>query len=198
MLSPTGVLRTEGFPYALDNGAWTAFQHGSSWDGLAFQRALTRFGKDADFVVAPDIVAGGMASLAKSLEWLPRLLSCTEQVLLAVQDGMVFPDLAPHVGPRVGVFVGGSTEWKLPAIRAWGPWCARMGVWCHVGRVNTIRRIRSCGMAGVTSFDGSSASRYSKTLPFLDEARRQMCMDLGFDHDITSTCHAQDVGPSPS
>src|SRR3546814_4879783 len=29
MVSARGVLRTEGFPYELDNGAWTSFQHRS-------------------------------------------------------------------------------------------------------------------------------------------------------------------------
>jgi hypothetical protein len=35
LLSPTGVLRTEGFRYALDNGAWTAHQQGTEFDELA-------------------------------------------------------------------------------------------------------------------------------------------------------------------
>ena len=138
---------------------------------------MDRFGAAADFIVAPDVVAGGRASLDLSLEWLSSLLDATAgRVLLAAQDGMTPTDMAPHVGQRVGIFIGGSTEWKRHAIPAWGPWCASRGVWCHVGRVNTIGRIRSCAMAGVASFDGSSASRYATTLPFLDEARRQLCL----------------------
>jgi len=43
---------------------------------------------------------------------------------------------------------------------------------CHVGRVNTQQRVRMCLAAGVTSFDGTSASRYQVTLRDLDMARR--------------------------
>ncbi len=32
MVSARGVLRTEGFPYGLDNGAWTAFQRDEPFD----------------------------------------------------------------------------------------------------------------------------------------------------------------------
>lgn len=45
--------------------------------------------------------------------------------------------------------------------------------WCHVARVNTARRIAACAAVGATSFDGTSATRYAKTLPLLDAAKRQ-------------------------
>lgn len=51
MVSARGVLRTEGFPYALDNGAWTAFQKGEPFDGAAFERAVKLLGADADWIV---------------------------------------------------------------------------------------------------------------------------------------------------
>lgn len=172
MVSARGVLRSEGFPYALDNGAWTAFQKGEAFDIPAFERAYTLLGDGADFVIAPDVVASAEASLALTREWLPRL-DAARLVLVSVQDGMRFGDVADLVSPRVGVFMGGSTEWKLANVVRWGRWCRDHGVYYHVGRVNTVRRIRLCHDAGADSFDGSSVSRFACTLPKLDRANRQ-------------------------
>ncbi|UCL90220.1 hypothetical protein [Pseudomonas sp. HS-18] len=74
LVSAAGALRTEGFErYALDNGAWSAFQQQTKFDETAFGRALEKVGEKADWVVLPDIVAGGMESLDFSLQWLERL-----------------------------------------------------------------------------------------------------------------------------
>lgn len=77
IVSARGVLRTEGFPYALDNGAWTAFQE---WlkgarpvnllDLGAFLRAVRLLGGGADWIVLPDIVMGGETSLNPCLSAL--------------------------------------------------------------------------------------------------------------------------------
>jgi len=131
-------------------------------------------GPGADWSVLPDIVAGGLASLELSLSWMRRVLDETPRALLAVQDGMVAGDVRPFLGPRVGLFVGGSTSWKLQTLHTWGALGHELGCWVHVGRVNTCRRIHLCASAGATSFDGTSASRYAKTIRPLDAARRQL------------------------
>ena len=166
-------LRTEGFPYALDNGAWHAYQHGIPWDAHAFTDALKRRGSNADWTVLPDIVTGGHASLTLSLQWMRRVLDACPYALLAVQDGLTSDDVVPFLGERVGIFVGGSTAWKEATMPQWGTLGRRIGCIVHVGRVNSVRRIRLCAMAGVTSFDGTSVTRYAKTLPLLEHARQQ-------------------------
>src|SRR5271166_3705175 len=113
MISRAGVWRTEGFPYALDNGAWTDFRLGRDFDHEKFQTLVDRLGGQADFTVAPDIVAGGLASLRLSVHWLAHLLIRTRLVLIPVQDGMGPKDLVNIVGKHVGIFLGGSTEWKI-------------------------------------------------------------------------------------
>lgn len=171
-VSARGVLRTEGFPYALDNGAWTAHQRGEDFDVDAFVRAYELLGSGADFVIAPDIVAGGAASLDLSLSWLPRLASA-QRVLIANQDGLQPSDFADIVSDRIGVFHGGSTEWKVQTMREWGRWCAERGAYFHVGRVNTGPRFRLAHEAGAWSVDGSSASRFAVNIPMLDGLARQ-------------------------
>lgn len=179
LVSATGALRPEGFRYALDNGAWSAYQQGTPFDEGKFETALNKLGAGADWVTLPDIVAGGMDSLALSLRWRDRVLAASPYALLPVQDGMTIEAVRPCLGPRVGIFVGGSTEWKLATLPLWGALGRELRCWVHVGRVNTQRRITSCALAGATSFDGTSASRYAVTLPRLDGANRQLVLWRG-------------------
>lgn len=173
----SSVWRTEGFArYVLDNGAWADFQAGRQFDDKAFEMLIDELGAGAEWIVLPDIVAGGMRSLEMSLRWSNRCLSACPMVLIAVQDGMQESDLAHLVGRNVGVFLGGSTEWKLTTMAQWGSFCARRGVYYHVARVNTERRMWIAIAAGADSVDGTSATRYAVTLPMLDRARRQTDM----------------------
>ena len=171
MISATGVHRTEGFRYAIDNGAWTAFVQRTQWDKGSFLALLEAHGEDADFVVAPDIVAGGLASLRLSEYWLPRLVKYGHRRLIPVQDGMTVADTRPLVGRDVGIFVGGTTDFKVDTMGRWADLARERDSYCHVGRVNSEIRIRMCGRHGVDSFDGSSASRYAVTLRALEDAR---------------------------
>lgn len=176
LVSAAGVLRTEDMPYALDNGAWTAYQQGRAFDENAFRRALDKVGEGADWIVLPDIVAGGLRSLDYSLTWLERLRGFPRQLLIAVQDGMEIDDVREVLSPVVGIFVGGSTQWKEATTGAWGSVARRRNCYLHVGRVNSVRRIRICSAAGANSIDGTSASRYALSLPPLDAATRQVDM----------------------
>ena len=159
-------------PHGLDNGAWTAYQKGEPFDAPAFERALDVAGEHADWIVVPDIVAGGRESLEFSLSWLDRMRQFKLN-LLAVQDGMELNDIRPHLSDRVGIFVGGTTEWKLDTMCKWGELARDVGCYLHIGRVNTCKRIRLCKKAGADSFDGTSATKFISTLPMLDNARRQ-------------------------
>lgn len=164
----------EGFgSVMLDNGAWGCFKREEPFDEGAFLWMWRRFKDAADFVVLPDIVAGGAASLAFSLSWLPLLRDDSYRLLLPVQDGMVPTDVAHWLSPGVGLFVGGSTEWKLDTLRSWGGLAKRRRCWLHVARVNSARRIRLCQDAGVDSFDGTSPVLFPKTLRKLDNERKQ-------------------------
>ena len=87
LISATGVWRTEGFDrYAIDNGAWTAHQSGKPFDEDRFRGVLEAFGQGAQWVVAPDIVGGGLRSLAFTEQWLGELDGVGRRRLIAVQD----------------------------------------------------------------------------------------------------------------
>jgi hypothetical protein len=173
LVSAKGQLRTEGMRYAIDNGAWTAYQQNLPFDEAAFVLAVDRLGEKADWIVLPDIVEGGLVSLDYSLRWMERLRGMPTKLLIAVQDGMQIEDVVGFLSPVVGIFIGGSTQWKEETAQAWGSVARRRHCHLHVGRVNSARRIRICAAAGADSFDGTSASRFAKTLPRLDQATRQ-------------------------
>lgn len=184
MVSARGVLQHEGFRYALDNGAWTAFLEWKAGKRRtadpclrSFLRAVRVLGAGADFIVVPDIVEGGARAWAMTRYWLRRLRRDRRlrgaKLLIAVQDGYEFDAIAPYLSERVGVFVGGSTDWKLATMAGWAALARSKGAICHVGRVNTVRRIHLCEHAGATSFDGSGASRFAKILQRLENGRRQ-------------------------
>ncbi len=175
MVSAKGPHRTEGFPYAIDNGAWHSYQQGLPFDEMAFLKVYEKLGAGADFVVLPDIVAGGRDSLAFSMKWKVQLKARCPQ-MLAVQDGITVDDVKELVGPYLGIFVGGTSEWKERTMAQWGELARERTAWLHIGRVNSIRRISLCEAAGAHSFDGSSASRYQVTLNKLDSARHQRDM----------------------
>ncbi len=174
LVSARGVLRTEGFRYALDNGAWTAHQRGESFDVGAFERAVELVGDDADWIVVPDVVMDARRTLELAERWLPKL--SRYRLLVAVQNGMTPRDVRPWLSERVGIFLGGDTNWKLDTMRSWGEVARESGAHFHVGRVNSAQRIHLCHLAGADSFDGTSASRFAESLPRLDHAVRQMSL----------------------
>ena len=175
IVSARGAWRNECFKYGIDNGAWTSFQKGEPFDVDAFAGLVKKMGAGADWIVAPDIVMGGMESLEKSVSWLP-ILEGIAPILIPVQNGMTAEDLRPLVGPSVGIFVGGDTEWKESSMPIWGRLKRETGCYLHVGRVNTRRRILLCHLAGADSFDGTSGSRYAKTIEPLSAAISQQTL----------------------
>lgn len=177
LIVASGVQRDEGWTqYALDNGAWAYHQRGEPFDEQRFRDLVGKFGAGADWCVLPDIVAGGVESLRLSLSWMTWVLERTPRALIAVQDGMEIHHVEHLIGDRIGIFVGGSTEWKLETLPMWGSLATRC--WVHVGRVNSVRRIRMCQQAGATSFDGTSASVFSVTAKKLGHAARQDVLPL--------------------
>lgn len=171
--------------YVIDNGAWSQFQYRLKWlesregpppaefDHAGFAQLVEKWGEGADWTALPDIVAGGVRSLAFSLDWKPWALARTPLVLLPVQDGMDPHHVEHLLGPRVGVFLGGSTEWKIGTMEAWGALCSRRGAHYHVARVNTADRVRRAQICGADSIDGTSVTLFSKTLGPLDGCVRQ-------------------------
>jgi len=156
-------------PYAIDNGAWTAYSQGIPFEEELFLRTLDAVGDGAEWICIPDIVAHP-DSLAFSLSWMPRMLARYEHVLLPVQNGMTPAQIAPLIGPRVGIAVGGDDDWKLGTIYLWAQLARKHNAHCHVLRVNSQKRIRHCMIWGAQTADGLSAAKFALSTPKLDKA----------------------------
>lgn len=187
LVSAAGVWRTEGFDiWVGDNGAWSDFTQGKPFDGSRFARFIgwvvgqVKAGNPPRWIALPDIVMGGPQSLNLSLAWLRWLRKIPElatmRFMLVVQNGMeccasTLTRLRRVVGPLVGVFVGGDTDWKLRTKGFWRAFTYMLGAILHVGRVNSAKRIESCGKVEADSFDGTSIVRFPNTLRVLERAR---------------------------
>lgn len=149
--------------FALDNGAYSAYANHLPWDGdrfYSYVHQIEERGLSPEFVVLPDIVAGGLRSLVRSVEHIEALPMAWRKYL-PVQDGMGKYDLIPSIIDRVdGIFVGGSTVWKWRTAKDWCEFAHLVGLDCHIGRVNSERQILAARHAGADSVDGSTASRH--------------------------------------
>lgn len=174
-VTAAGVHRNEGMRFMIDNSAFSVWREVlSQADALArFEALLEKLGRDplCEGIIAPDIVNGGMASWSLSMSWIDHLLDYGPRVYLPVQPGIAPSTVAPLLGARVGVFVGGSSEWKEATARAWADLAREHGARCHVGRVNSLRRLLIVKAAGAHSFDGSGPSRFAKALEEMEAAR---------------------------
>lgn len=179
-VSATGVHRNEDFPFIIDNGAWTFFKSGSPFDPAPFRKVLDSLGDNdlCEGIVAPDIVCGGPESLTLTLAWAERLADyiagrCV--IYLPVQPG-IDPELVERwLCPQFGVFVGGDDAWKEKTCGLWASLAHSRRARCHVGRVNSRRRLMICKEAGVDSFDGSGPSRFEVVLHEMERFRSELC-----------------------
>lgn len=169
-------------PWFFDNGAYGCWRGGRDFDTDAFRAGVARIEcsrLDPDFIVAPDIVAGGLKSLEFSRSWVPWLAGLAP-LYVAVQDGMVGDE---DLSGFHGVFVGGSLGWKLTHGSAWVQRAHAEGRPCHIGRVGTFDRVRWAQRIGADSIDSS--------LPLWSEANLQ-----GFLAGLTPEAQ-MDLAPPP-
>lgn len=139
--------------WCCDNGC---FGDGYPGDGgyLAFLADRAGQGAHCAFAVAPDVPFDMAASLCRSLPMLPRIRSLGFPVALAAQNGsdsVMFPWDDFDV-----LFLGGDTAWKLgPHARELAAEAKARGKQVHMGRVNSLRRLRYADAIGCDSVDGT-------------------------------------------
>lgn len=173
-------------PFVLDNGAYTDWTAGRDFQGTKFLRYVEKLEETKTtpaWVVLPDIVAGGLASLSFSLGWMDRLIGWP--CYLAVQDGMGRTQVEQTIrdSPLSGIFVGGTLKWKIATGKMWCEVAHREGIKCHVGRVGTYRRVRWAKRIGADSIDSClplwSSGHLAKFLHGINGTHPQQEMELG-------------------
>lgn len=145
-------------PWFFDNGAFVDHLRGTAFNVDAWRdelRCVADHDVLPDFAVVPDVVAGGLTSLAFSLEHLRTVRLFGLRPYLVAQDGMTEADLVGPLRRFDGLFVGGSTKWKMATAARWCDFAHEQGKPCHVGRVGTGRRVRWAREIGADSIDSS-------------------------------------------
>jgi hypothetical protein len=107
------------------------------------------------FAVAPDVVGDATGTLRRSAPFMGRIRAWFGlPVAFAAQDGLEHLDV-PWRSFDV-LFLGGSTTWKLgPAARHLAREAQARGKRVHMGRVNSLRRLRYAAAIGCDSADGT-------------------------------------------
>lgn len=147
-----------GIKWFLDNGAYSCYVNNTDFDDRAFFGVFDKIEYSCsypDFVVVPDIVAGGYESLRFSLEWLP-IIPGGYNCYLAVQDDMELDVIEKYIGLFDGLFVGGSLKWKMRTSENWIKLAHQHGLKCHIGKVGTFKRLVWAKKIGADSIDSST------------------------------------------
>lgn len=111
------------------------------------------------FATAPDVRPEFHAypaeeTIAKSLPMLPRIRLLGFRAALVAQDGLERCDVPWDAFDAL--FIGGSTSWKLGThATALIRQAKDRDKWVHVGRVNSLRRLRHVQWQGADSADGT-------------------------------------------
>ncbi len=169
----------KGITWACDNSAFSGFEETS------FLNMLDKVRNRADclWVAAPDVVGDHNATLELWPKWIRILIEHGLSGAFVAQDGCTVESLPWGRGMRA-VFIGGTTRFKLGGEAARIVHEAnRRGLWTHMGRVNTLRRLFYAHTIGVKSVDGGKFSKWSETyipatLEFLEQLDRQHMMQF--------------------
>lgn len=171
-----------GLPWALDNGvygssrtiedAWRRearlFPFETFWSRVATIEALPACDRaNLRFIVPPDVpgkgVMTGLAFIAFALYYRDR--ESALPLALVGQDNMESQPWVPiALDLASAFFVGGSTEWKLSQAAAdMAREAKRRGLWVHMGRVNSVKRLEWALSIGCDSVDGTGLTRFSRS-----------------------------------
>lgn len=169
-----GTLLATGRPLAADNDCFQGL------DPRAYVDMLRRLAAHRDRVLwatVPDVVGDARATRRRWRRWRPLLARLGLRAAYVAQDGS--EDTPPPWGELDALFIGGTTRWKEgPDAVALMREARARGVWVHVGRVNTIRRLRLVS-AYADSVDGSSFSRFpDRHIPWIAPHLDVICHPL--------------------
>lgn len=147
--------------YAVDNGAWSDYVRGRTFNHERFLKVLEKIKMQEiqpDFIVLPDIVKGGVKSFELSKSYMD--VAENHPCYFAIQDGIIPEMITDDIIEKIkGFFIGGSNVWKWRNMHTWVNLAHDNGKKIHVGKVGTIKDFTKCKAAGVDSADGSALIR---------------------------------------
>lgn len=140
--------------WAADNGRYSAPANYSDAGYLAWLERLEPYRDRCLFATAPDVWSDWPATLELSRPMLRPIRELGYRVAIVAQDGATV-DTVPW--PEVdALFVGGTDPWRhSDALRELVAEARRRELWVHLGRVNSLRRLRFAEALGCDSADGT-------------------------------------------
>jgi len=179
----------DGVDWCADNACYTPGRYPGDDRYLAWLARHAAHTPRCAFATAPDVVADA-ATLARSVPMLPRIRAAGYRAALVAQDGL---EHLPVPWDQVdALFIGGTTGWKLgPAAAGLAGEATARGLAVHMGRVNSLRRLRYAAAIGCHSADGTFlAYAPDRNLPVL----------LGWLNDVGTDGNPAgvDAGPGPA
>lgn len=158
MLQPGGNRGVEKafpfWPWAADNGCFAlgeTFQPGAWLEWLA---SLRSHRQTCLFAVAPDVPYDAAATVERSRPYLPTIRQLGFPAAYVTQNGQEKFD--PPWGEFEVLFIGGDDDWKLSECSyALASEAKARGLWVHMGRVNSLRRMVACHLSRIDSADGT-------------------------------------------
>jgi len=140
----------------------------------------------AAFATVPDIVADHAGTLVRWKQWAGAVHDRGFKAAFVLQNGaststVPFDELD-------AVFIGGTTEWKLSDdARRIVDTAKHLNKWVHMGRVNSLRRLRIAADWGCDSVDGTFIAfapdhNTGRMISMLDKLRMQPSLQL--KHEI--------------
>lgn len=187
LLTPlTGYSDWGGGAYAIDNGAFSGFPTEK------FHRLLKRQDSrkaECLFVTCPDIVGAGQRSIElfkRRSRWIPD----GWKVAMVAQDGM--EDLEIPWDEMDAIFIGGRDPWKDSREAADIVKTAKtLGLWVHVGRINTPKRFDHFSELEADSCDGSGVAMYDHMLEKIERRNEPKPSLFDTHQDFETKIHNQ-------
>lgn len=153
MLTPDmGNVAPKDVVLAADNGCFT---NPANYSDERFFRFLeSKMPKNRTlFAVAPDVFGSHEATVERSLPILAKIRELGFRSAFVAQDGWV--ESSTPWDELDALFVGGSTEFKFRNGREAVAIAKRHRKWVHMGRVNSLDRLRAAVGIGCDSADGT-------------------------------------------
>ncbi len=158
--TPAQGNKIAGLPlWCADNGCGPGVRGiGKGYPGndafLAWLADLTPHAGRCAFAVAPDVVGDAAATIERSLPFLSLIRGLGYPAAFVAQNGQ---DRLPVPWDEFDVlFDGGDDEWKLgEPMRRLAAEARARGKWLHMGRVNSLKRMRRARADGYGSCDGT-------------------------------------------
>lgn len=156
--------------WGADNGLYVESKRGNDFDPARWLRWLTELPRrDALFAALPDVLewhfdddgklfpVGNLeATIERSAGYVDAVKELGYPAAIVAQDGLRSIDQLPFEVDAV--FVGGSDDYKLgPDVVELAADAHDRGLWVHVGRVNSLKRLRYC--ADVIKADSADGTK---------------------------------------